>query len=179
MSARHILLDIETTGLDPDGDLLLEIAMTPLHGHDEEIDISKVFQRVAHYRELPDMEQVVVDMHTKNGLLEEVAKLGGKKIFEIEAEAIMWLDAQPGSLIAVGNSVHFDLSFLRTQMPALWTRFRHSILDVSTIRRWLADAGYPKVQVPHLAHEVEHRSLGDIQRCYRELRACESLIRVH
>ncbi len=172
---RHVFLDLETTGLDPYADHILELAFVVT---DDAFNELGRFESVVvpPQLDLLKMRSVVYDMHTRSGLVDQIVKAGGfpdglaraAKNVEGRAIRVLW-DIVEGTdhkrLILSGNTVHFDRSFLETQMPALEACFYHRHADVSAARTVLG----AKALVP--ADQVAHRALADCEMSLAEARA--------
>lgn len=164
----HLWLDIETTGLDPKHDKILEVAwfMTD-RNLIEATPYNTSFVRTD-YEEIHDLLSVdsyVLDMHTKSGLLENFANAyagGGNQMLlieDIEDLIIKDIDAQEEEVVLAGASVHFDRSFIAEYMPRLDRRLSHRHLDTSAIRMMMkaCNVGYPDTM-----SGIKHRALDDI-----------------
>lgn len=167
--------DAETTGLDPSKDPLLEIAVliTDLNleiPDDRTIDEGyPVFQRVLfvpdvdHFREKAD--PYVQEMHDKNGLWDEVTH-AMQGSMGVDAELDQWLHGvvMDRELRIAGNSVHFDLGFLRAQMPKTAAHFSHRIVDMTSNQFFVERvAGIPVHDIgkPEGA-DAAHRAMADV-----------------
>jgi oligoribonuclease len=165
-----IWLDIETTGLDPVNDKILELAMF----NDE---TGYVFERVF-YHDGEGLPPFILDMHTKNGLLSECARSEVLPC-EIEANAVAWLpgyaeehEGVDKDVQLAGSSVHFDLSFLRVHMPILAGAFSHRLFDVSAIKLFCERLGMRPISKANA-----HRALDDIAESRNHLAVCDGWIR--
>ncbi len=153
-----IFLDIETTGLDPTVDRILEVAavevtpaMEPVRG------ISSVIQ---HDPAKCNMVEYVRDMHTRSGLL---AALPTGLAFGLARDRFLeWLGPGPHTL--AGDSVHFDRSFLIAQWPAVAAQFSHRLLDVSAFNVARAVLGLPACPILGGNHRAEADVLASIAR---------------
>lgn len=158
--------DLETTGLDIDGDIILEIALVLTDG--DLTTVGEPFQHVvgAHPAELDTMDEWCTKTHTESGLVEESSKLYKEQIFPIEVEerAIAWLksfglDNEP--VLAGSTVASFDRQFLRLEMPRLHGMLHYRNIDVSTIKelckRWRPDIAE---KIPK--KKDVHRALPDI-----------------
>lgn len=162
-----IFLDLETTGLDPYNDAILEIAALRVEGVGlEPVDgfhaIVKPLDRPAG---APPIDQVVIDMHTRNGLWVECEAQGqGQDWYRIVAPAfVAWLERQgPGPHTLAGDSVHFDLGFLRAKSAAAAAMFSHRLLDVSAFRVARDLLGLPPCEVAPSAHRAQSDVLASI-----------------
>lgn len=67
-----------------------------------------------------------------------------------------------------GSSVHFDTSFLRSDMPGLHTFFHHRLLDVSALRV-ISDLWYPEAQF-HDENACVHEALADVRHSIARLK---------
>jgi oligoribonuclease len=189
-----VFLDLETSGLDPQRDVILEVA-----AYYENSGAHHRKNLVLHYapEALADMNPFVVEMHTKNGLLEEVdrAQWNGVASTTAAAEAhlIEWLESalpwrlgDPGYLkpILAGEGIHFDQRFLRVHMPRFFARFDYPLEDISTLKRALRRAlGRDFVDNEILpeteAHEAEdrHRAMDDVEEAVRNHRQIAAWLR--
>lgn len=186
-----VFLDIETTGLDPERDLILELAILVTDSELNEVaafetPITYPIFRSDDFRDVvPD--KYVLEMHKKSGLLKDVCLKGGN-MKDAEVRALRFLNGlheKRGSgfdgatvgivteeparplLTLAGFSVHFDRSFLKVHMPALERRFSHRHVDVSVLKelqkRWEPAPSEEK-------KEPAHRALADCREALEELR---------
>ena len=138
-------LDIETTGLDPRVDSILEIGMIVTDDDLEYVHdvppISDILIRSNPYA-LRVMPPAVIEMHTKSGLLADLQNRTCLSLAEAEAKLIRYVDSFPssGPRVLAGSSVHFDRGFISQMFPQLSDRFSHRHADVSAmrefVRRW-------------------------------------------
>lgn len=161
-----VVLDLETTGLDPDVDEILELAFIVV----DNATLTELmrFSRVVRPKSLDMMRMhpKVVEMHSKSGLLVEAcdAKLGIGSCASNAELLLATLDDGNTRFILTGNTVHFDRSFLKVHAPALERLFYHRHADVSAARTVLGVE--PLVPVD----QVAHRALADCEMSLAELR---------
>lgn len=86
---RIVWIDCEMTGLDPDSDVLVEIACIVTEADLTPVDdgISLVISAPA--EKLEQMDDVVVDMHTKSGLLPEIP--GGLDLADAQEQVLAYV----------------------------------------------------------------------------------------
>lgn len=162
-------IDLETTGLDPKTDCILEIAVlvtddqleSVIQGPSLVVRPCGLFQ----YYDWSLMNPFVVEMHKKNGLLTELNSGLGLRRYEAEEEVIRWVQSHiPGEQLRktplAGSSVHFDRAFLKEHMPQLEKLFSHRDYDVSTLKMH-AEAFDPGLTIPK-PPEPAHRAKADI-----------------
>lgn len=167
---RWIFCDLETTGLSvEDGDNILEVALVVVDAQLREV---ATFSRVVAY---PSDElkatahEVVQRMHEQNGLWVACQNAWGvdgpehDPTTRVMNEAVAFLKAVAPELVGktpiAGDSIHFDRTFLRAEMPELERCFSHRNLDVSVLRE-VAGAYAPAVYASK--PEVKgHRALED------------------
>lgn len=166
-----VWIDCEMTGLDLKRDALIEVAVLVT---DKDLNILGDGVDVFITPSAESIEQMgdfVREMHTKSGLLEQVARDG---IPMADAEKIC-LDyvrehcsTQRKAPLA-GNTIGTDRMFLARDMPQLegWVHYRN--VDVSSIKE-LAKRWFPKAQQSAPVKAGNHRALADIQESIEELR---------
>jgi oligoribonuclease len=165
-----IWIDMEMTGLDPERDRVLEIAVILTDGslsQEEEGPDLVVHQDAAVLRA---MDEWNTEHHGASGLVDRVlaSHLNEK---DAEGEVLAWLQERCGQnqVPLAGNSVHQDRAFLRRWMPRLHNFLHYRNVDVSTLkellRRWAPDV---VAQAPE--KQSSHRALDDIRESIAELR---------
>jgi oligoribonuclease len=158
------------TGLDLGADALIEVAALvtdfDLNVLGDGIDVIIAPPPEA----IEQMVPFVREMHTKSGLLDELAS--GTTMADAEARVLAYIQehcAEGSRPPLAGNTVATDRSFLARDMPGLEAFLHYRIVDVSSIkelsRRW-----YPKAYFNAPAKSGGHRALADIQESIEELR---------
>lgn len=177
--AEFLWLDLETTGLDPEKEIILEIGViiaNDAKGGDFE-PVAQEQTVITPYdfggrtsaQILDEMHPRVCDMHTKNGLLAELADPSLCCTIE-EADDYFAALVPDGLPSIAGNSVgSFDLQFLRRHMPKFAARLSHRVYDVSTLlraeRTYGDSAGMVEVKAD------AHRALADARASLATARA--------
>ena len=165
-----VWIDCEMTGLDLVNDALIEVAVLVTDGElnvlGEGVDvlIKPTDEQFAF------MGDFVREMHTKSGLLDELAsgttmEAATKLALDYIREYVPIARKAP----LAGNTIGTDRSFLARDMPELeqWVHYRN--VDVSSIKE-LARRWFPKIQYQAPAKGGNHRALADIQESIEELR---------
>jgi oligoribonuclease len=170
MNPTLFWLDLETTGLDPHKDKILEIAVartTLLVPFSPTVVYHHVLRFPIESHKY--MHQFVREMHTKNGLLSECADTT-KTMKEAEAELLEIIphvsDREMMPILA-GSGVHFDHEFLKFWMPELASRFSHRHYDVSAVKLFCRSLGMERI----LKAEA-HRAVADIEDSVTHAREC-------
>jgi oligoribonuclease len=126
-------LDIETTGLDPERDRILEAEMriTDMRGGQADDGVHVIIP----VGERLDISHAALEMHTGNRLLDEVLRSDRSRDNPIE-ELRAYVDEMSSyyTLHPAGSSVHFDMDFLSRLAPCLLDGCHHRRLDVSSLR---------------------------------------------
>ncbi len=168
-----IWLDMEMTGLEPDRDRIIEIAVVLTNEKLETIAEAPVITVHQPDSVLDAMDDWNKNTHGKSGLIDRVK---ASTVSEAEAEAQMlaflqqWVPARTSPMC--GNSVCQDRRFLARWMPAFEAWFHYRNLDVSTLKelakRWRPEV-YKGVQKTgsHTALADIHESIGEL-RHYRD-----------
>ena len=164
-----IWIDMEMTGLQPDSDRIIEIAMLIT-----DAQLALVAEGPLLVVHQPDEVLEAMDAwnkatHAKSGLIERVR---ASRLAEAQAErvALDFLAAHvPGNTSPMcGNSICQDRRFLARWMPQLESYFHYRNLDVSTlkelVRRWKPEAARG------FAKEGKHEALADILESIEELK---------
>jgi len=169
MNDRMVWIDCEMTGLSLSDDALIEVAAlvtdSELNVLGEGVDI--VIRPPE--RTLETMPDVVRQMHTASGLLDELAE--GTTLADAEAQVLAYVREhvkEPGKAPLCGNSVGTDRGFLSRDMPALEDYLHYRIVDVSSVKE-LARRWFPRVYFAQPAKGLAHRALADIIESVREL----------
>ena len=162
----YLWIDLETTGLDPDYDRVIEVGWFLSDHHMKITDPQSVLitpDKIAW--ELMQQDTFVQTMHTENDLLKDMESFGTILAEDAEDQILELLDQHElGKPILAGSSVHFDRSFIRNWMPRLDRRLSHRHMDVSAIRMFFDSVGYHSVG--EKVRPTMHRALEDAQDSY-------------
>lgn len=175
-----LFVDLETTGLDPDRDFILEIGGI-LCRNDREVTEIDRFHRVLPFQaptgkdwQIPDR---VISMHEESGLWEDCAaeRLRPGSLRYVSAletairDLVLFLSGYQGEDIhPAGRNPHFDMRFLQSNGFNV-QRVSHRLLDTTTITRELAlhpQGGELLSNLPHYGH----RAIGDCEESIEILR---------
>ncbi|HEX5612799.1 MAG TPA: oligoribonuclease [Burkholderiales bacterium] len=172
---RLAWLDMEMSGLQPDSDRILELALLVTDSDLNHLSEGKVI--VVHQPDevLDSMDSWNKSVHGKSGLIERVR---ASKLDEAKAEALAleFLNGYvaAGSTPLCGNSICQDRRFLARWMPQLEAFFHYRNLDVSTVkelvRRWKPEA------MKGLVKQGKHEALSDILDSIEELKFYRSTV---
>ena len=166
---RLVWVDMEMSGLQPETDRILEIAMIVTDGDLNIVAEGPVL--VVHQEDavLDRMDAWNKGTHGKSGLIDKV-KASTLTEADVEEACLAFLKQHVKSSISpmCGNTIHQDRRFMNRYMPKLEAYFHYRNIDVSTIKelckRWQPEIakGFSKQQA--------HTALADIIESVEELR---------
>jgi len=164
-------MDLEMTGLDPETDVIVEIATLVT---DDELNIVAEGPELVIFQPddvLARMNDFVTKMHTTSGLLEliKVSTVSEAEAMQQTLDFIKVHSPESGKIPLCGNSIRTDRSFLAKYMPEIDNWLHYRCVDVSTVkelvRRW-----YPGVEHGRPASVGQtHRALDDIRDSVAEM----------
>jgi len=166
---RLCWLDMEMSGLVPDSDRILELALLVTDSNLNHLSEGKVLVVRQPDEVLNAMDSWNKSVHGKSGLIERV-RVSNLNEAQAENEAISFLQGfvSAGSSPLCGNSICQDRRFLARWMPRLEAYFHYRNLDVSTVkelvRRWKPEA------MKGLIKQGKHEALSDILESIEELK---------
>jgi oligoribonuclease len=163
-----IWIDLEMTGLYPDKDRIIEIAVVVT---DAQLNVRVEGPTLAVHQSnaaLDAMDAWNKGTHGRSGLIDRV-KASTLDEAKAEAQVIAFLkDYVPaGKSPMCGNSICQDRRFLANHMPALETFFHYRNLDVSTLKE-LAKRWKPGIMVGFKKAQA-HTAMADIRESIEEL----------
>lgn len=167
--APLVWVDMEMSGLVPDRDRILEVALVVTDGELNTIAEAPVW--VVHQADevLDAMDSWNKGTHGRSGLIDKVR---ASKFTEAEVESLivefLKLHVASGEAPLAGNTVHQDRRFMARYMPKLEDWFHYRNLDVSTLKelckRWKPDVA------KGLKKHGKHEALADILESIEELK---------
>ena len=164
-----VWVDMEMTGLNPDTDRIIEVAVVVTDPHLNILAEGPVFAIHQSDEILDGMDAWNKGTHGRSGLIDRVK---ASTVSEADAETAL-IDflkhfVPAGKSPMCGNTICQDRRFMARGMPRLENFFHYRNLDVSTLkelcRRWKPEliAGFKKHQ--------KHTALADIIESIEELR---------
>jgi oligoribonuclease (3'-5' exoribonuclease) len=202
--AAYVLTDMETTGLDVNFDLPLELGIGVFDDNLVELAMNSWLISTPGWRTKLAANSFVEKMHTKNGLIADIQALPefyyetdaeGKQraltydIPEVSFQAWQWLvdtcGLSAGEFPMTGSSIgSLDRPFMRKYLPAAHGFFTYRSIDISSLKE-LCKRLNPKLyremkaQAPFLEANKEHRVRADIRSSVAELKFyIENFLRV-
>lgn len=170
MNDKLVWVDCEMTGLSLQDDALIEIAALvtdyDLNVLGEGVDLVIRPPQAA----LEQMNEVVTDMHTTSGLLEELDS--GLSVREAEEQVLEYVRQfvpEPRKAPLAGNSIGTDRGFIARDMVELENWLHYRVVDVSSIKE-LARHWFPRAYFAAPEKGGAHRALADIRESIDELR---------
>jgi oligoribonuclease len=166
---RLCWLDMEMSGLMPDSDRVLELALLVTDSDLNHLSEGKVIVVHQPNEVLDAMDGWNKSVHGRSGLIERV-RVSDLDEAKAETLAIEFLTqyVSAGNSPLCGNSICQDRRFLARWMPRLEAFFHYRNLDVSTVkelvRRWKPEA------MKGLVKQGKHEALADILESIEELK---------
>ncbi|MBL6977983.1 MAG: oligoribonuclease [Desulfobacteraceae bacterium] len=168
MKSDLVWIDLEMTGLDPEKEVILEIATIMT---DDRLEVVAEGPNISiNYPDeiLENMDEWNSTHHKASGLLERVnTSTHDCRMAEKETLEFISGYCKKGEPLLCGNSVWQDRRFLIKHMSELEEFFHYRIIDVSSIKE-LAKRWYPSLT----AYEKKnaHLALSDIKESISELK---------
>ena len=168
-SAQNLIwIDLEMTGLEPEHDVIIEMATIVT---DSDLNILAEGPVIAVHQSdelLASMDEWNTRTHGESGLTQRVRD-SQISAAEAEAQTIAFLEqwVPKGKSPICGNSIGQDRRFLCRYMPTLEAFFHYRSLDVSTLKI-LAERWAPQIK-EGFQKKGTHQALDDIRESIAEL----------
>ncbi|WP_028452044.1 oligoribonuclease [Chitinilyticum aquatile] len=164
-----IWLDMEMTGLDPQNDKIIELAIVITDGNLNTVAESPSW--VVHQPDavLDAMDEWNKGTHGRSGLIDRV-KASTLSAADVEAAALAFISEHVPRLTSpmCGNSICQDRRFMARWMPKLEDWFHYRNLDVSTLKE-LCKRWTPEIH-RQFKKQGKHTALADIYESIDELK---------
>ncbi len=164
-----IWIDMEMTGLMPESDRIIEVAIVITDSNLNTVAEAPVL--VVHQDDavLAGMDNWNKSTHAKSGLIDKVkASTQDERAVELRMLDFLKLHVPKSASPMCGNSVCQDRRFMARTMPDLESWFHYRNLDVSTlkelVRRWKPELA------KGLTKHGKHEALADIYESIEELK---------
>jgi oligoribonuclease len=164
-----VWIDMEMTGLVPDKDRIIEVAIVITSANLEPVAEAPVL--VIHQADevLGGMDSWNKSTHAKSGLIDKVkASTLSDAVVEEQMLTFLKLHVPAGTSPMCGNSICQDRRFMARWMPQLEAYFHYRNIDVSTLKE-LAKRWRPALMSGFVKHG-KHQALADIYESIEELK---------
>ena len=160
---KILWLDLEMTGLSPETDVIIEVAVIIT---DKDFNELEAYQNVVKQekKRLEGMDSWNQKCHRKSGLYELIPK--GRSLCSVEQDLLSLLEAHFNSedkVVIAGNCIYQDRNFIRKYMPKLDKRLYYRMLDVTAWKLIAQQKGYD------FEKENKHRALDDTRESIKEM----------
>ncbi len=164
-----VWMDLEMTGLDPDANVIIEIATLLTDGNLQPLAEGPELAIHQPEAELAKMDEWNTSHHNASGLVERV-RASSVDTREAERQTLKFVQSRVarGEGVLCGNSIHQDRRFLVRHMPELDAYLHYRMIDVSTVKE-LAKRWHPAV-AEGFHKQGAHLAMADIRESVAELR---------
>ena len=168
-SSHLIWIDLEMTGLNPEMDRIIEVALVVTDQNLNVVAEGPVRAVAQSATALDAMDSWNKSTHGRSGLTERV-KVSPLSEADVESEMLAFLAPHlpSGASPMCGNSVCQDRRFLARYMPRLEAYFHYRNLDVSVLKE-LARRWKPQIAAG-VIKKAKHEALADIYESIDELK---------
>ena len=166
-----VWMDLEMTGLEPARHVIVEIATLVT---DDDLNIVEEGpDLVVHQDEaaLAEMDPIVVEMHTKSGLLDAI-RSSTMTLEDAGAQTLEFIKKHVTEARRVplcGNSIGMDRRFLAAYLPEIEEYLHYRSVDVSTVKE-LVKRWYPGLNSTRPRKTGAHRALDDVMESIAEMK---------
>ncbi|MBO4712829.1 MAG: oligoribonuclease [Fibrobacter sp.] len=166
-SHNLVWMDLEMSGLEPEKDVILEIATIVTNAELEILAEGPVIAIHQPENVFEGMDEWNTRHHNQSGLVER-CRHSQYSLADAELETLRFIKpfTEKGKNVLCGNSITQDRRFLYKYMPEIseWLCYRN--IDVSSIKE-LTYRWYPKLE--EFQKEKRHEALNDIRESIAEL----------
>lgn len=133
-------IDVETTGLDPRSDVLLEVGLLVTDQWGAVIpggSLSRVIKPEDFAAKIKEADDFVKNMHNSNGLIKEVWRTpASESPVAVDGELAAFVEQFFGDekVPLAGSSVHFDRKFAEVHLPKFVGAVSYRNVDISTLK---------------------------------------------
>lgn len=165
---NYSLLDLETTGLDPNYDDIIEVAILKVRNNEIVDKYQSLIQPNSHYIDSDTKKTIYVDSYIEEltGITSEMLE-NAPKIKDVLPEIIDFIDDD----IILGHNVNFDINFIYDEIESYnGNEFSNDFFDLLKIsRRALKDIKHHRLKdlSSYFNYEYKaHRAMSDCQATY-------------
>ena len=167
---NHLIwIDLEMSGLNPEIDRVLEVALVVTDSNLNTVAEAPVLVVRQPDAVLDAMDDWNKSTHAKSGLIDKV-KASNLSEIDVEAQMMVFLSQHVPAKVSpmCGNSICQDRRFLARYMPQLEAYFHYRNLDVSTLKE-LMKRWKPELAAGLTKHG-RHEALADIYESIEEMK---------